>query len=181
MKWMKFSNGVVTVDVINWRCRTLVTTGDGIPHSHAGYICKLRRLALKWSWQQSYILGPGLAVAAPPASLNRDFIIEWKAQLPLVLPGFMERGLRTRGPLLKCIYLWLYSPFVRCFLILCTVLGRVIDPSQGFNLHTEQHKHRINAQTSMPWVGFEPTTPVFEPAKTVHALDRAAGHRDRLY
>jgi hypothetical protein len=29
-------------------------------------------------------------------------------------------------------------------------------------------------QTSMPWVRFEPTTPVFERAKTVHVLDRAA-------
>jgi hypothetical protein len=27
-------------------------------------------------------------------------------------------------------------------------------------------------QTSMPWVGFEPTIPAFERAKTVHALDR---------
>jgi hypothetical protein len=26
----------------------------------------------------------------------------------------------------------------------------------------------------MPWVGFVPTIPVFEGAKTVHALDRAA-------
>jgi hypothetical protein len=26
----------------------------------------------------------------------------------------------------------------------------------------------------MPWVGFEPTIPVFERAKTIHALDRAA-------
>jgi hypothetical protein len=26
----------------------------------------------------------------------------------------------------------------------------------------------------MPWVGFEPTIPEFERAKTVHALDRAA-------
>jgi hypothetical protein len=26
----------------------------------------------------------------------------------------------------------------------------------------------------MPWVGFEPTIPVFEREKTVHALDRAA-------
>jgi hypothetical protein len=26
----------------------------------------------------------------------------------------------------------------------------------------------------MPWVGFEPTIPVFERAKTLHALDRAA-------
>jgi hypothetical protein len=25
----------------------------------------------------------------------------------------------------------------------------------------------------MPWVGFEPTIPTFEPGKTVHALDRA--------
>jgi hypothetical protein len=29
-------------------------------------------------------------------------------------------------------------------------------------------------QTSMPRVGFEPTTPVFERAKVIHALDRAA-------
>jgi hypothetical protein len=29
-------------------------------------------------------------------------------------------------------------------------------------------------QTSMLWVGFEPTIPAFEQAKTVHALDRAA-------
>jgi hypothetical protein len=33
--------------------------------------------------------------------------------------------------------------------------------------------HRTT-QTSMPRVGFEPTIPVFERAKTVHALDRAA-------
>jgi hypothetical protein len=31
----------------------------------------------------------------------------------------------------------------------------------------------------MPRVGFEPTTPVLERVKMVHALDRAAGHRDR--
>jgi hypothetical protein len=29
-------------------------------------------------------------------------------------------------------------------------------------------------QTSIPRVVFEPTTPMFERAKTVHALDRAA-------
>jgi hypothetical protein len=28
-------------------------------------------------------------------------------------------------------------------------------------------------------VGFEPIIPVFERAKTVHALDRAAGHCDQ--
>jgi hypothetical protein len=50
-------------------------------------------------------------------------------------------------------------------------LGRGISPSQGRYLHTEQHKH---TQTSMPWMGFEPTIKAFERAKTVHALDRAA-------
>jgi hypothetical protein len=29
-------------------------------------------------------------------------------------------------------------------------------------------------QTSKSWVGIEPTIPVFERAKTVHALDRVA-------
>jgi hypothetical protein len=38
-------------------------------------------------------------------------------------------------------------------------------------------KHRINTythQTSMPWVGFEPTITASEQAKTVHALDCSA-------
>jgi hypothetical protein len=34
-------------------------------------------------------------------------------------------------------------------------------------------------QTCIPRVGFEPTMLVFERAKIVHALDRAAGHCDR--
>jgi hypothetical protein len=40
--------------------------------------------------------------------------------------------------------------------------------------------HRITqtqnerTQTSMPLVGFEPTIPAFDQAKTVHDLDRAA-------
>jgi hypothetical protein len=71
--------------------------------------------------------------------------------------------------------LWLYSPCgtwpLFQFLILYKsvgLLGRGISPSQGRYLHTEQHKQRINAHTSMPRVGFEPTIPVFERAKTVH-------------
>jgi hypothetical protein len=54
--------------------------------------------------------------------------------------------------------------------------GQGISPSQGRYLHTEQHKHRINTEKH-PWarLKFEPTIPVFERAKTVHALDRAVG------
>jgi hypothetical protein len=38
---------------------------------------------------------------------------------------------------------------------------------------TTQTKNK-RTQTSMPWVGLEPTTSEFERAKTIHALDRAA-------
>jgi hypothetical protein len=56
----------------------------------------------------------------------------------------------------------------------------VISSSQGFYLdantekrareRTNTHKH----QTAMPCVGFEPTIPASERARTVHALDRSA-------
>jgi hypothetical protein len=54
------------------------------------------------------------------------------------------------------IYLWFYSPCGRChlfsFLIYTHSVGplrRVISPSQGRYLHTEQHKYRINAHTDI--------------------------------
>jgi hypothetical protein len=81
------------------------------------------------------------------------------------------------------LLLWLYNPLLGLgrffsFLILYTV-GRT--PGMGdqpaarpLPTHRTTQTHNISTQTSMPWVGFEPTIPVFERAKTVHALDRAA-------
>jgi hypothetical protein len=40
--------------------------------------------------------------------------------------------------------------------------------------HRTTQTQNKRTQTSMPQVGFEPTTPVFERAKSVHALDRAS-------
>jgi hypothetical protein len=40
--------------------------------------------------------------------------------------------------------------------------------------HRRIQKHNKRKLTSMPEVVFEPTIPVFERAKTAHALDRAA-------
>jgi hypothetical protein len=54
--------------------------------------------------------------------------------------------------------------------------SRVISRSEGRYLNTGQHKHRMNAythQTSFPRMGFEPTIPASERAKTVRVLDRA--------
>jgi hypothetical protein len=49
--------------------------------------------------------------------------------------------------------------------------------------HRTAQTHSKRIQTSMPQVGFEPTIPVFERAKTVHALDRAANviGRNNIY
>jgi hypothetical protein len=68
------------------------------------------------------------------------------------------------------------SPFHFDFLDLrqsIGLLGWVTSSSQGLCLYTNtesQHKH----QTSMPWVGFEPTIAASERAKTVHGSDRSA-------
>jgi hypothetical protein len=75
-----------------------------------------------------------------------------------------------------------YGWFLSFLIILQTVglLGRAISSSQGLYLNIGQQKHRKTRlqppphQTVMPWVGFEPTIPASERAKTVHALDRAA-------
>jgi hypothetical protein len=55
------------------------------------------------------------------------------------------------------------------------LLGRRISPSQAatFTNRTTQAYNK-RTQTYMPRVGFESTIPVFERAKTVHVLDRAA-------
>jgi hypothetical protein len=76
---------------------------------------------------------------------------------------------------------WLYSPLgpwrmIFQFMIILQTVGlleRVISSSQGLYLNTEQHKYRINTytyQTSMPCMGFEPTIPASERAKTIHWL-----------
>jgi hypothetical protein len=47
------------------------------------------------------------------------------------------------------------------------ILGRLISPSQRRYLHRTTQTQKKRGQTSMPWVGFEPTIPVLELAKTV--------------
>jgi hypothetical protein len=54
-------------------------------------------------------------------------------------------------------------------------LERGISSSQGRNLHRTTQTQNKGKQTSMPRVEFEPTIRVFERAKTVPVVDRAAG------
>jgi hypothetical protein len=80
----------------------------------------------------------------------------------------------------QSIYLWLYSPLLDfdrffSFLILYTVArtpwtGDQLIP-RPLHTHSTTQIQKRRTQTSMPWVGFEPTIPVFQRTKTVHALD----------
>jgi hypothetical protein len=54
------------------------------------------------------------------------------------------------------------------------LLGRAISQSHGRYLSKGQHKQNKRTQTSMSQVGFEPTIPAFELAKTVLALECVA-------
>jgi hypothetical protein len=80
------------------------------------------------------------------------------------------------------IYLWLYSPCgpwpLFQFLNLDTVIRTrwtgdqpIVSP---LLTHRTTHTQNESTQIFTPRVGFELTIPVFEPAKMVHALDRAA-------
>jgi hypothetical protein len=75
------------------------------------------------------------------------------------------------------------QPFVEpwplfSFLILYTVGGTPWTGDQPvarlLPIHRTTQTQNKCTETSMPRVGFEPTTPVFERAKTIHALDRAS-------
>jgi hypothetical protein len=54
------------------------------------------------------------------------------------------------------------------------LLGRVIGPTQGLYLHTEQHNTEKRRHTSMPRASFEPAISTSERPKTVLASDRSA-------
>jgi hypothetical protein len=81
------------------------------------------------------------------------------------------------------ICLWLYGPLLGLgsffsFLIFYTD-GRTPwtgdEPvSRPLPAHRTTQTQNKRTQTTMPQAGFEPTIPVFERAKTVHALDCAA-------
>jgi hypothetical protein len=78
---------------------------------------------------------------------------------------------------------WLYSPLLGSgrffsFLVLYAVSRTPWTGNQPVSrllpIHRTAQTQNKRTQTSMPWVGFEPTTPAFEWEKRVHALDLAA-------
>jgi hypothetical protein len=80
------------------------------------------------------------------------------------------------------VCLWLYSPggpwphfqFINLYTVSRTSWTGDQPVARPLPTHRATQTQNKRTQTSMPRVGFEPTIPVFEWAKTVHALDRAS-------
>lgn len=66
---------------------------------------------------------------------------------------------------------WSLFPLSWSYIRSVRLLGRGISPTQSHYLHTG--KQNKGKQTSLPWVGFDPTTSAFELENTVNALDRS--------
>jgi hypothetical protein len=80
------------------------------------------------------------------------------------------------------VYLWIYSPcgpwplfqFLNVYTVGRTLWAVDQPVAKLLPTHRTTQTQNKRRQTSIPSVGFEPTIPVFERAKTVHALDRPA-------
>jgi hypothetical protein len=125
--------------------------------------------------------------AAFSAVLSRDWLFkngQHFQQHPVKLYGILTGYLY----ILLSIYLYIFG-----FTVHLLALGRFFsflilyrdgrtswtsDQSVAKPLPTDRTTQTQNkrTQTSMPRVGLGPMTPVFERAKCLHALDRAAGH-----
>jgi hypothetical protein len=96
-------------------------------------------------------------------------------------PGHFTPGgewMGTRAGL-YVIHLWLYSPcgtfqFLNPYTVCRTPWTGDQPVARPLPTHRTTQKQNKRIQTSMSRVGFKHTIPVFERAKTVHALDRAA-------
>jgi hypothetical protein len=101
----------------------------------------------------------------------------WEAVLSGFLQHQIQTSLKPPFPLTFSLYnstaLWTLAVFFSVSLILFTVgmTPWTGDQPVARSLHTHRTPQRQNkcTQTWMPRVGFEPTTPVFEKSKTVHA------------
>jgi hypothetical protein len=75
------------------------------------------------------------------------------------------------------IYLWLYSPcgtwpllqFLSLYIVGRTPWTGDRPVARPLPAHTTTHIQNKRTQTSMPRMGLEPRTPMFELAKTIHA------------
>jgi hypothetical protein len=80
------------------------------------------------------------------------------------------------------IYLWLYGPcgtlppfrFSNLYTVGRTPRTGDQPVARPLLIHRTTQRQNKPTQTFIPRMGFEPTIPAFELAKTVHALDRAA-------
>jgi hypothetical protein len=80
------------------------------------------------------------------------------------------------------LYLWFYSPcgpwplfkLLNLFTVSRTLWTQDQPVARLLPTHRTTPTQNKCTETSIPWVGFKPTIPLFKLAKTVHALDHAS-------
>jgi hypothetical protein len=113
--------------------------------------------------------------------LNLVLCYVWDSRLSICLSVYLSICTSVRPSTFLPTYLWLYSPcgpwpifqFLNPHRVGRTSWTGDQPVARPLPTHTTQTQNK-RIQTSMPWVGFEHTTPVLQRAKTVHALDSAA-------
>jgi hypothetical protein len=116
----------------------------------------------------TYLFKTYFNVALPSTSMSRQIYLPFKSP-DTIMYAFLISLKHVLTPLISYIsfdhsfihsflHQWFYSPllgldlffnFVIFFTQTVRLLGRVISPSQGRYLHTEQDKHRTNAHTDI--------------------------------
>jgi hypothetical protein len=186
--WLKFQWVIVPSDVSSYHCRMkknekilidrtfIHIKRDICYHFVQGIKLKYPKLANRRLWRPfpwlnwcTYINSVELSPFWPSSSCS-------EIQEPCSILFFF---LRRNSPSLGLGLPPRNSPFHFGLLDLRYSVGlleRVISSSQSLYLYTntEKRTHAHKHQTSMPWVGFEPTIPASKRAKTVHALDLSA-------
>jgi hypothetical protein len=101
-----------------------------------------------------------------------------KNQLKIIFPQiffafFLRSSKQFNMQLSVCDFIALFQ-FLNLYTVGRTPWTGVQPVVRLLSTHRTTRTQNKHTQTSMPKIGFEHTTPVFEREKTVHALDRAA-------
>jgi hypothetical protein len=107
-------------------------------------------------------------------NVSREIFISHTLSLLRSLPFYCPRPtVMTFRFIRSFIHQWFYNPSLDpgwfFSFVIVYIVGRTL-----WNGGSARRKADTCTQTCMPWVRFEPTTPLFERSKTVHASDRAA-------
>jgi hypothetical protein len=100
----------------------------------------------------------------------------WKEAWPnlIYLPTYLPTYLPVYGSTVLLLHVGRFFSLLTLYTVDRIALMGDQPVARPLPIHRTTQAQNKHTQTSMPWVGFEPTISTFERTKTVHVLDRAA-------